>query len=77
MTELKTRKVGTDRGVNGCYLFVVVLRLRSYQDGYWLVIVRTNGGFIVLPFKETHKVVKDTGGNGLLFVCFVLHSSNI
>ena len=33
----------------GCWKFTSWQHLRSYQDGHWLVTVRTHGGFIVLP----------------------------
>ena len=37
----------------GFVLFVVLHPSNIYQDGYWLVTVRTHGDFIVLPHWET------------------------
>ena len=40
------------RPLVGCWSFASFQYLRSYQDGYWLVTVRTHGDFIVLAHWE-------------------------
>ena len=52
-----------------CCRFMSKQHLRSYQDGYWLVTVRTPGDFIVLPHWDTRPPDHDLLSHSVILSC--------